>query len=332
MAVSLTVSLAAAEYFLRLTDAVEYRPIHPPIADRVLGRLAYRSSPTPGLSYELVPASSRRWRRWRITTNSYGMRDREPLPDAAGLVRIATVGDSFTFGWGVDASEAYPNALERLLNEEAETDVVYDVLNFGVAGYSSRDEAVVLARKVRPLEPDLVILGYVLNDPEIAPVMPLEAAFAPVEWWQHSHFLRLLAQARWEWDVHRLGVGDYRRYLHAEDERWHSVEVAFESMRRTTEEMDVPMLLVIFPVIPPPQGTWDDYIYEDVHARVAELGRSKGFYVLDLLAAYRRHAPATLGVSRDDRHPNALGHGIAAHRIAHRLHHQLRDAMAAAAL
>ena len=45
----------------------------------------------------------------------------------------------------------------------------FEVLNFGVVGYSTRDEAIALKQKTIPFHPQGVIIGYVLNDPETDP-------------------------------------------------------------------------------------------------------------------------------------------------------------------
>ena len=69
-----------------------------------IGALPFRGSSTSWL----------RRRRTRIgaqtvTTNSFGMRDTEPAPpDAASIRNILALGDSFTFGFGVEAHETYP--------------------------------------------------------------------------------------------------------------------------------------------------------------------------------------------------------------------------------
>ena len=51
------------------------------------------------------------------------------------------------------------------------------MLNFGVSGYSSRDEALVFKHKVVDWDLDLLIVQYFFNDPEIDPVQPLQAFF-----------------------------------------------------------------------------------------------------------------------------------------------------------
>src|SRR5947209_20240288 len=48
--------------------------------------------------------------------NSDGFRDREFSPaKPAGTQRIVCVGDSYTYGWGVDVRDSYPKQLERAL-------------------------------------------------------------------------------------------------------------------------------------------------------------------------------------------------------------------------
>lgn len=328
LVISLAVSLFVVELGLRATELVYYRPIPPPLEDESWGRLSVRRSEVPGLAYELVPDSSLPWRRWMTETNSYGMRDREPLPDADGLVRIAAVGDSFTFGWKVRPDQGYPDVLEQRLNDGAEPGVEFDVLNFGVSGYSSRDEALVIEHKVVPWNPRVIVIGYVLNDPEITALQPLQAAFVPTEWWRHSYLLRLLAQVRWEAKVRRLGDGDYYRYLYADTERWNSVVEAFADIGRTADRTGARVLLVVFPRIPPPDGSWDDYNYADLHVQIGELGRSNGFTVLDLYSRFSKYKPRQFGVTEADRHPNWRGHNLAARAIEHRLTHDLADAIA----
>src|SRR6185369_3084342 len=122
-----------------------------------------------------------------VETNGEGMRDHEPLPaDTPSLERIAVVGDSFVFGLGLPQEDVFTEVLERDLNG-ASDGRRYDVLNFGVPGYSSQEEASVLEARVLPWNPAVVIVGYCLNDPETQPLQPVHVYFSPVAWWQHSH-------------------------------------------------------------------------------------------------------------------------------------------------
>ena len=74
--------------------------------------------------------------------------------------RVIVVGDSFTYGEGIDARWTYSAQLERALARDFDV----EVLNLGVLGYSSADVAETTRRLLPQLEPDLVVYGVCLND------------------------------------------------------------------------------------------------------------------------------------------------------------------------
>jgi hypothetical protein len=305
------VALGVVEASLRAFWPVSYRqPPRPSKRDAWQGLLHQRSS-VPGLAYELAPSTKKRSQGTVIKTNSVGMRDKEyALAKGASTFRVAAIGDSFTFGYGVFGEEAYPEVLESLLNESAHDERQYEVLNFGVGGYDTRDEAVVLRHKALPWDPDLVILGYVLNDPEIEPIQPLDSYYQDVLWWQRSHVLRLIVKTKRDMDVRRFGGGDYIRYLHTFDGKWSSVLEAFATIRQITAAHGTRVVLAIFPLMQVER--WADYPYLDIHQKVAAAGRAHGFVVLDLFATLAALSPAEVRVSVANGHPNALGHRLAA--------------------
>jgi len=96
----------------------------------------------------------------RVSTNSFGFRDREVGPKGPHTFRILSLGDSYTFGYGVEAGDSYPEQLERFLNERAGKQPRFDVINAGVSGYGTIQEFLQLRRHVEAINPDLVILGF----------------------------------------------------------------------------------------------------------------------------------------------------------------------------
>ena len=75
------------------------------------------------------------------------MRDDEPFEaQDSSACNVVVLGDSVTFGIGVDGEETYPNVLETLLMTSAAENPI-QVLNLGVGGYSSQDEALVLKHR-----------------------------------------------------------------------------------------------------------------------------------------------------------------------------------------
>ncbi len=98
-----------------------------------------------------------------VSTNAYGMRMREVnLKVPQNTIRIAAMGDSCTFGWMVPEKDSYPRQLEKLLNEKNEQH--YEVLNFGVPGYTSFHGLKQYHRLVKQFRPDVLILAFGFND------------------------------------------------------------------------------------------------------------------------------------------------------------------------
>ena len=309
-------ALGLCEVGLRLFRPVQYLKPPTPITPEQQRESLYRPSLVPGLTYEMVPDRDDTFEGMSVRTNSLGMRGPEPAPPDPSLFRVAVVGDSFTFGYGVPEGETYPSVLAGVLNRSpAGRKRRFEVLNLGVVGYNTQDEAVVVERKVLALDPRLVIIGYVLNDPEIDPRPSLHKVFDPPVWWRHSHVLRLLHLGWNCLDVWRYGRGDYIRYLHApERNKWQSVVTAFARIGALTRERGTRVLVVIFPLLP--TDGWAGYPYGDLHSQVTKAARQEGFEVVDLLPVFLRHPPSDLRVSREDGHPNALGHELAAQAIA----------------
>ena len=88
-----------------------------------------------------------------VTINSQGLRaprDYAPRP-APGVARLAVVGDSCTFGEGVDDDQTLPSYLERSL-------AGVEVINFGVHGYGLGEMVLRLEREVFAFNPDRIFL------------------------------------------------------------------------------------------------------------------------------------------------------------------------------
>jgi len=110
-----------------------------------------------------VPAAFKENPVWKVSLNSDGFRDEEFAKEkAASSFRIVCLGDSWTFGSNVGQSDAYPQQLESLLREEFPS-AHFEVLNFGMLGYASY-HGLNLFRKVIEFEPDLVVIGFAMNE------------------------------------------------------------------------------------------------------------------------------------------------------------------------
>lgn len=94
-----------------------------------------------------------------VRINSDGMRDSEhALDKPPGTTRIAVLGDSFAEAMQVPQEQAFWAVLERELSACAQRRC--EVLNFGVSGYGTAQELLMLRRRVWKYKPDIVLLAF----------------------------------------------------------------------------------------------------------------------------------------------------------------------------
>src|SRR5690606_10532908 len=91
--------------------------------------------------YELKPNTEVVFKRAKVKINSYGSRGPErPIQKPEGTYRVALLGDSFAFGWGVEQGDGFAQVLEDELNKIYKDSINIEVINFGTPGYSTLNE------------------------------------------------------------------------------------------------------------------------------------------------------------------------------------------------
>jgi hypothetical protein len=167
------VSWALAELALRIHYALTYSATledlaaqwTPPSQGAVvsLGHML-RHSPHERIVFELIPDLDVVFMGNRVRTNAQGWRDGPySLAKPPGTVRVAGIGDSVMFGWGVAEAERYTDRLEDELNLHY-PDRRWEVMTFAAPGYNLVMELEVLRRYALAYEPDVVLYGFVAND------------------------------------------------------------------------------------------------------------------------------------------------------------------------
>jgi hypothetical protein len=94
----------------------------------------------------------------QITHDSHGFRGPEvPAEKPPGRTRVLVLGDSMTYGIGVDDDETFSARLGAL-------DPRLEVVNAGVNGYGTHQELLLLQEVGLPLRPDVVVVCVFFND------------------------------------------------------------------------------------------------------------------------------------------------------------------------
>ena len=123
--------------------------------------------------------------------------ERVSVPKTKGERRVLFLGDSATEGAFVSEPENYPSVFRALVNERRDEEPLR-VLNAGVWGMTTVDEYHLLADKLLPLEPDVVVIGlFMANDLNMNLAHPQLVAERASFWGQLAqrsalvHFVRL---------------------------------------------------------------------------------------------------------------------------------------------
>ena len=258
--------------------------------------------------YELQPLAEGRFVGATVRTNRWGMRDKDYTQARPPQThRVALLGPSTAMGSGVEQDESFEAVLEERLNQELaeSTRVRYEILNFGVAGYSPFHMLYQLQRKVLAFEPDAIFyLGHAsdLDRASRRWATMIQRGNAPAT----PYLADLQRQTGLRADTQPTEAR--RRMKPYTDELlgWVYREIVEDCRQR-----QVLPVYVYLETVTEPVETWR----AADRAQVLSLAQHAGFVVLDLTGAYEGRPPSTLWIAENDGHANALGNRLIAERL-----------------
>jgi hypothetical protein len=283
-------------------------------------RLAGAGQPAP-TGY--APVDTRR--RGMRPRNARGYRDLDrTLAKPAGTRRLLALGDSFAWGASVEFEDAYPQRLERGLSRRRQER--WEAVSLALPGMNTVDQVSQLAGEGFAYAPDVVVLGYVMNDSEDAQAAEArraadwaEARRAPAARALDRVALFRFVHARlWATAENRRRIAGYKSMYADGASGWQAGRQALKSMGALCREKGVPLVVAVFPLFGNPLD--ERYPFPELHAKVSQAAAEAGAKVVDLLPAYRGLRWDLLVVDGvDDEHPNEIAHRIAAGTILHAL-------------
>jgi hypothetical protein len=263
-----------------------------------------------------------RGRRSREPRNSAGYRDTEHAKEKpAGVRRAVFVGDSFTYGVGIELDDTYAKRAERGLS--AARSEKWESIVLAVPGVDTEQEEVILENEGFGYSPDLVVLGYVLNDAEDPGAAEqrrardwteAEALKRTHPFWRRSALLSLVADRLHATVENRARIENHLALYRDGAPGFAAVKKSLNTMAARCRERGVPFIVVLFPLFANPLD--DGYPFTSVHQKVGAVARSAGASLVDLLPYYRGMDWRLLVVEGAlDEHPNELAHRIAAQAL-----------------
>jgi lysophospholipase L1-like esterase len=233
--------------------------------------------------------------------NSLGLRGEEPQ-QKSNMRKIIVVGDSMTFGLGLEEHEVYPYLLKQNLNAWASQNnsaVYYEVYNCGVPGYNAEQEYHFGKMMVAQIQPDMILWQYYFNDS----FGPMHYALGNLIWEFEqtfpSHLMFLVNTVLHKQKDPREIIG------------YAGVRKALQGMSKVTSDASVTFVTFIVPsALQIEQTTKEDYPIEQ------EILRNASGVYIDVISAFEGMTKHDVMVRENDDHLNALGHQILADALA----------------
>ena len=254
-----------------------------------------------------------------ISTNSLGYRDREIPPKTADHYRIIVVGDSITWGQGIEERERFSNLLQEFLGAK------YEVLNFGLRAHNMPEHLDVLDQALK-YQPDFVLLQLFINDFETAQMdrprpFPLLPPTLDRPMLSRSITYQLL-NAQWVKIQEWLHIRDsYVTYMtsNLQDPEAPNAKKAFGDLNEffhTALAAHAQVGAVLFPATDVMGAFGAHYSFQFIHDRVREVCGEAHVPFVDLYPMFAKVKNArTMWVSPFDPHPNAAANRQAAFQI-----------------
>jgi len=264
------------------------------------------AAPGSALGFRHEPGTHARLFGVDVAINSRGFRDAEIPPEKRpGETRVALLGDSVTFGWGVPYGSRFSEILERDWSRDGRP---LELVNTGHGNWNSAQEQAALAELLADDPLDGILQFWYINDAEPTPPHRDAPWYARLQLaifvWAKSDLLQRRFGAK-------EGYEDYYRDLYEDDAPGYGeFRRALERTGEIARSRGVPWVFVILPEFHAFPGP-----FRDVYAHVAADAEAAGAIVVDVTDSFAGEDPAGIWVAHNDVHPNARGHALIAQAV-----------------
>jgi hypothetical protein len=261
-------------------------------------------------------------RKGMAPTNGLGYRDDDhPIPKPPGVKRLLSLGDSFAWGASVEVDDTYERRVERALRRQRPQEN-WEAIQLALPGMNTVEQASQLVEEGFAYGPDVVVLGFVLNDSEDENAAEARRARDWVEekkerkskvrrFLNRSVLYRLVSGRVYATLENQRRLAAYRSQFAPDYPGWVAAQKALKLMGSACREKGIPFVVIVFPLFGQPLD--DSYPFAEIHGRVAHAAGEAGAKVVDLLPVYRGLRNDLLVVDgANDEHPNEIAHRIAA--------------------
>lgn len=274
----------------------------------------------------LGPPGLETWLEKFGSLNSLGHRDHEfSVAKSADVFRVLVVGDSYTFGEGVERiDDLYPEILERELNAHAAAGgrPRYEVLNVSGVYWEVDDYLDAISDPGLSYGPDLIVVGMYINDIEDRSIPRPVIETLPerlVNWhWRlqrlsHKSYLYWYSVIPYSQRKHKEFWFDFvEGYVDPESSHWKRFEGYYASIVRLARRNGVPLVVAVFPYL---VDLDDSHRFISTYERLADFARANGASAIDFFPVLREYDLSQLRAGMTRWLPSEVAHQIIAEEL-----------------
>ena len=265
-----------------------------------------------------VSLPARRWFALHTKLNSLGYRDDEwSIDKSVGVRRIAFVGDSFTYGWGIErVKDRFTDGIQARINRVLPGST--EVMNVAKPGWDTSAQIKPIQDMIALFGVDEVILCYVPND--IEKLLPTKADFNPTKP-PHPALFNPDSSALFDSLYHRIcvpraptvtGYHDWLAAGFATDHIWRRHQQQLRAIVDRCQEQGVTLRVVLLPFI---RTNGDKFQPKRLYTHLQQFFEASGVRVLNLYPVIAGVELNELMVSKYDAHPNERANELFAEAI-----------------
>jgi lysophospholipase L1-like esterase len=265
-----------------------------------------------------------------LSSNEFGYRCRKMRLEKDGATfRIALVGDSWAFGWGLEEQDTIASRLEAMFRS-AGTERPVELVNFSIPGHDLRDHYHVLKYEVPRFRPDYCLVLLHLNDIDIAQRRLTRKEVdawrdRPVSFWRQPGeylkslklyklvYAKVLLPLAVRWELPNEGfVDSFKRRYGDNSEKFSRYREYAEKLGDLLRWSKFEVSILLLPL---PLARREPYQLQSINDKVSALFATHGLAVDEVLASYQKHPKDALVLGALDGHPNAFAADLLAREI-----------------
>lgn len=266
--------------------------------------------------------------------NNIGFRgDKNISLEKNGKIRIAILGDSMSFGHGINNnSNIWPSKLEHYLNKYSEKNI--EVINSAWPGTHTGTQTEIYKYLLRKYQPDIVIVGYFLNDAR--PNKAYEDEIKYYDKFKSKNYLngiydvffgKFLLENSYLYNFIVMQKDRFKQknfhtsyiktinstYTNRSNLKYHTEELnqLFVEIR---EDQSTPLLVII-----PYFYNFEDYPFDSAHSYLRDIAEENNVDYIDLIETFKNKDTADYIIGKQDTHINEKGSDLIAREITKEL-------------